>query len=314
MKSSCRRRIAWTLFATPVVCLAILIARPYASADSTQNASKIPLIAPPKPLGTGLLLQEPLPLDWYTREMFESDSKSIGEDRIEKPWTSPITTLPNHDQKNVQGLKIDEVFRYMELARNYFDEGKAIPMSDVGLISTQEDVIRRPMLNHISVFENDVARVYLLVQKTHESPDWAYFSIVQDMTVSPPIDYYAYLSESGPELEGHECYKCHSSGPLAIHPAREDLVLDARLAAEVSNIIANQPTSRFYFPDHDPAKEYGKAIEASACIGCHSEDGDRSPLYKVHAHPMRILAEFGYMPPDRRLNPDEIKELLESLK
>jgi len=33
------------------------------------------------------------------------------------------------------------------------------------------------------------------------------------------------------------------------------------------------------------------------------------PLFKVHSHPIRILVDFGYMPPKRRLTPEEIAEL-----
>lgn len=135
-------------------------------------------------------------------------------------------------------------------------------MSDVGLISTQEDVIRKPMLNHIAAFSNSVARVYLLVQKTSTDTGWSHFSIVQDLTVTPVLDYYAELTAAGPRFEGTSCYKCHSSGPLAIHPAREDLVLDAPLAAALSQHIAEQPRSQFVFPKDSAAhrREVGAEI------------------------------------------------------
>ena len=134
-------------------------------------------------------------------------------------------------------------------------------MSDVGLISTQEDVIRQPMLNHISAFENSAVRVYLLVQKTASDKGWGYFSIVQDMTVDPPLDYYGQIMDDQQvNFEGTSCYKCHSSGPLAIHPAREDLVIDAKLAAALSAYIAEQPLSEFYFPERSPQPETGKPM------------------------------------------------------
>ena len=100
------------------------------------------------------------------------------------------------------------------------DEGESIPISDVGLISTQEDVIRRPMFNHVAAFSNSVVRVYLLVQKTSTDNRWGYFSIVQDLTTEPPLDYFAEVKGEEVKFEGTSCYKCHSSGPLAIHPAR----------------------------------------------------------------------------------------------
>ena len=88
------------------------------------------------------------------------------------------------------------------------------------MISTQEDVIRRPMFNHVAAFSNSVVRVYLLVQKTSTDNRWGYFSIVQDLTTEPPLDYFAEVKGEEVKFEGTSCYKCHSSGPLAIHPAR----------------------------------------------------------------------------------------------
>jgi len=46
-----------------------------------------------------------------------------------------------------------------------------------------------------------------------------------------------------------------------------------------------------------------------ACARCHDGDGDRNRLFQVHAHPIRVLVDFGHMPPDRRLKPDELVEL-----
>ena len=36
---------------------------------------------------------------------------------------------------------------------------------------------------------------------------------------------------------------------------------------------------------------------------------DESVLHQVHSHPIRVLVDFGYMPPNRRLKPEEIAEL-----
>jgi hypothetical protein len=193
--------------------------------------------------------------------------------------------------------------------RRLFDEGAAIPISDTGLVSTQEDVIRRPMLNHISAFSNSVARVYLLVQKTSTDKGWGYFSIVQDLTTEPPLDYFADLNGKEVKFEGATCYKCHSSGPLAIHPARADLVSDAPLAAAISKHIAKQPLSRFHFPQGETLPDYGKPLALEFCTKCHDTDGYRLPLFRVHSHPIRILVDFGYMPPKRRLTPSEVTEL-----
>ncbi len=266
-------------------------------------------IAPAESLGTGLLLEPPLDLDEYTTDKFVEAMETVGKEKIRKEWQSPVKALPVLPQSKQSGLTLDEVKSYMLQAKQLFDQGKAIPVSDVGLISTQEDVIRQPMLNHISAFENAAVRVYLLVQKTASDEEWSYFSIVQDMTLQPPLDYYGHIQPEEVKLEGTSCYKCHSSGPLAIHPARQDLVLDASLAAALSQHIAEQPRSHFYFPEDSPRPATGNPMVPDFCTACHAEDGDRGPLYQVHSHPIRVLVDFGYMPPDRRLSPQEIAEL-----
>ncbi|MBN8248432.1 MAG: cytochrome c, partial [Verrucomicrobia bacterium] len=189
------------------------------------------------------------------------------------------------------------------------DAGMAVPVSDVGLISTQEDVIRQPMLNHIAGFSNDVVRVYLLVQKTASDTGWSYYSIVQDLTRTPVRDHFAELKAAGPKFEGTSCYKCHSSGPLAIHPTRADLVADAGLAAALNQFIAEQPRSEFLFPADSPKPETGPPLTLKFCTRCHSDDGDRATLHRVHSHPIRVLVDFGYMPPNRRLTAEEVAEL-----
>ena len=268
-----------------------------------------PLIKPAEPTGTGLLLEPPLDLSKFTTEEFTRLSSTVGTNRIHKKWTNAVVSLPPHPRADAHGLTEQEVKDYMLQARRLFDEGNAIPMSDTGLISTQEDVIRRPMLNHISAFSNAVARVYLLVQKTSTDDGWGYFSIVQDLTLETPVDYFADLNGKGVKFEAKSCYKCHSSGPLAIHPARGDLVNDAPLAAAISKHIARQPLSKFYWPTNEVKPDYGKPMTLEFCTKCHDEDGIRQPLYKIHFHPMRVLVDFGYMPPKRRLKPEEIAEL-----
>jgi hypothetical protein len=280
-------------------------------ADSPRSPENEPLalIKPAEPTGTGLLLQPPLDMAKFTTEEFVRLSSSVGTNRIHKKWTSPVVTLPPHPRAGVNGLTEQEVKDYMAQARRLFDKGAANPVSDAGLISTQEDVVRRPMLNHVSAFSNSAARVYLLVQKTSTDDGWGYFSIVQDLTADPPLDYFADLNGKEIKFEGANCYRCHSSGPLAIHPARADLVSDARLAAAISQHIAEQPLARFHFPQSETPPDYGRPLPLRFCAKCHGEDGTRQPLFKVHSHPIRVLVDFGYMPPKRRLTPTEIAEL-----
>lgn len=272
------------------------------------------LIAPAKSLGTGLPFLPDLDLSKFSTEEFVRLSSTVGTNRIRKSWTSPCVVLPAHARRDARGLTLAEVKEYMAMARTLFNEGEAVPMSDTGLISTQEDVIRQPMLNHISAFSNDVARVYLLVQKTASGKGWGYFSIVQDFTVDPPVDYLADLNGKEIKFEGKECYKCHSSGPLAIHPAREDLVMDAPLAAAISRQIAKQPLSNFYWPTNEVKPAYGKPMALEFCTKCHDTDGIRQPLYRVHSHPIRVLVDYGYMPPKHSLSPEQVAELKQWLE
>lgn len=283
----------------------------YLTLNAAEEAKEAPEpIAPPVSTETGLLLEPPLDLSAFTTEKFVEMMETVGADKIRKPWTSPVVPLPKHEPADAKALSKEAVKAYMVKAQELFDQGKAIPVSDVGLISTQEDVIRQPMLNHVSAFANDTVRVYLLVQRTASDEGWGYYSIVQDLTVEPALDYYATLKPSGPEFNGKSCYKCHSSGPLAIHPTREDLVLDAPLAAALNQYIAEQPRSRPQFLTEQP-EDHGEPIPFKFCARCHSsdEDTDRDALYQTHAYPIRVLVDFGYMPPNRRLKPEEIAEL-----
>ncbi|MEI6533932.1 MAG: hypothetical protein WCN98_01230, partial [Verrucomicrobiaceae bacterium] len=218
-----------------------------------EPAEKKP-VAPIKPAvstQSGLLLEPPLDLSKFTTEDFTAISATVGPEKIRKKWESPVTTLPPHPRTQVHGLSETEISGYMIQVKKLFDQGASIPVSDVGLISTQEDVVRRPMLNHVAVFSNEVAHVYLLVQKTPRNKNWGYFAIVQDRTTTPPQDYFGEIQGEKIKFEGKNCYRCHSSGPLAIHPARADLVSDAPLAAAISKQIADLPLSSFHFPAGD---------------------------------------------------------------
>ena len=50
-------------------------------------------------------------------------------------------------------------------------------------------------------------------------------------------------------------------------------------------------------------------LALEACTECHDSGGDRAPLFKVHAHPIRVLVDYGYMPVKHRLTPEELAEL-----
>ena len=260
---------------------------------------------------SGLLVQVPLDLSWFTGRDFEAESATVGATKIGKAWTKGVTPLPVDLRREVEtrGLTEAEVSRVMLRVRDLFDQGKSVPVSDVGLISTQEDVIRKPMFNHVAAFENATTDAYLLVQRVAETPHWGYFAIVQDNVTDPPTAYFAEIQGDQVKFEGASCFKCHSSGPLAVHPVREDLVSDVRLLRAINNHITDATAPRLHFPSAEMVENYGSPLQLKACARCHEQDGMRGPLHNVHAHPIRVLVDFGYMPPDRRLKPDELAEL-----
>ncbi len=259
--------------------------------------------------GSGLLLDVPLDLSRFSRQQFEAFSSTVGPEKIRRKWTSAITPLPNPPAAGERGLTEPEVRDIMLRIRDLFDEGKSAPVSDVGLISTQEDVNRKPMYNHVAAFANSSVNAYLLVQRLAGTEGWGYFAIVQDLATEPPSDYFADINGREVKFEGQSCYKCHSSGPLALHPAREDLVSDVPLLAAINRHITEQPASRFHFPEHDRPGDYGTPLAMEACTRCHDADAPRGVLFRAHSHPIRILVDFGYMPPNRRLTPKELAEL-----
>ncbi|MEO8350079.1 MAG: cytochrome c [Chthoniobacteraceae bacterium] len=276
---------------------------------SAEEIEKPIVLKPVASTGSGLLLEPPVDLSKFTHADFVKVSSTAGPEKLNKAWITATVPLPPHSRADVKGLTRAEIEDYMLQARRLFDSGGAVPISDVGLISTQEDVIRRPMLNHVSGFSNAVANVYLLVQKPAEADRWGYFSIVQDLTTDPPTDYFAEIKGEEVKMEAVSCYKCHASGPLAIHPAREDFINDPGLLRAFNEHIADQPIPVMDYPEHDPAPAYGEPLKLKACAKCHAEDKDRAPLFKAHAHSIRVLVDFGYMPPKGKLKPAALAEL-----
>ena len=283
---------------------------PLATPGSATGDGPPPTLKPVASTGSGLLLQEPLDLSKYTRREFEVESATVGRDKIGKKWTTAITPLPPPPPDRA-GRPLDEdgVRRYMLQIRDLFDRGDAVAVSDVGLISTQEDIIRTPMYNHVAAFSNSAVHAYLLVQRDAGVRDWGTFAIVQDRSADPPLDYFAEIKGSHVKFEGTACYKCHSSGPLAVHPVREDLVSDVPLLAAINRHIADLPQSRLHFPAADPPGDYGPPLRLKACARCHDADATRGPLFRAQSHPIRVLVDFGHMPPGRRLTPAELAEL-----
>jgi len=274
------RNVVLALAAAMLVNFLLSLAAVPRTADAAppEGSEAGPKSKPGTSLQSGLLLRPLVDLSRFTRADFEANIATVGAEKIRKPWTSPITALLPHSRKDVQGLTEKEVHDYMLQVRRMFDQGNSNPVSDVGLVSTEDGPVRKPIFNHVAAFSNDVAHVYLLVQRETGDKHWAYFSIVQDRTTDPPSDYYGRVEVDKVSTRGARCYRCHSSGPITIHPARADLVSDARLAEAINKHIASQPQSRFIFAKHDLPGDLGKPVALKACVKCHDTDGRRAPL------------------------------------
>lgn len=191
--------------------------------SSASDNGTVPTLAPVESIRSGLLLEPPIDLSEFSHKTFVKYSADVGANKIGKAWTTAVTALPPHKRAGAVGLTEDEVKEYMLHVSNLFDRGEAVPVSDVGLISSQEDVVRQPMFNHIAAFSNESVSVYLLAQSYIGHKGWSRFSILQDRTAKPPVDFYAEIKGQDIQFEGASCCKCHSSGALAIHPGSPHL-------------------------------------------------------------------------------------------
>jgi hypothetical protein len=201
----------------------------------------------------------------------------------------------------------------MRKASQLFEAGEAVPVADVSLDSSLDAHVRQPMLNYVSLFTNNAVDVYLLVQKPLNQAKWNHYSIVRDKTVTPHIAYYADVLPDKIHFKGAECFACHAAGPRVIRPFRSDLLSDADHARQINDYITNQEVPPLHFPADEPRMEYGTALTIKRCAKCHSDSGDRGPLYRVHGPSIRALVEYGHMPPKGALAPEEHTQLEEWL-
>lgn len=87
-----------------------------ASTEAAEKAGKgqpTNPIAPAVSTGTGLLLEPALTLPEFTREKFAAAMATVGPEKIQRPWTHPVVTLPPHPRTDVKGLTEAEVKAYM---------------------------------------------------------------------------------------------------------------------------------------------------------------------------------------------------------
>ncbi|MDZ4782161.1 MAG: hypothetical protein SGJ19_18090 [Planctomycetia bacterium] len=66
------------------------------NAAASHAAHEPKPIQPARSIGTGLLLEPPLDLSWFTREKFIAEVSTVGAEKLNKRWTSPVFQLPPH--------------------------------------------------------------------------------------------------------------------------------------------------------------------------------------------------------------------------
>ena len=84
---------------------------------------------------------------------------------------------------------------------------------------------------------------------------------------------------------------------------------DVALLRAINRQIAAEPPARFDFPPPEPPVDPGPPLQLAACAECHDADGSRAPLFRLQSHPIRVLVDFGQMPPGRRLTARELADL-----
>ncbi len=77
----------------PVFDRSSSIRRPDSLITAQFGTTRFTSFAPAKSTNSGLLLEPPLDLAWYTREKFVEQSSTVGAEKIRKAWTSPVVSL-----------------------------------------------------------------------------------------------------------------------------------------------------------------------------------------------------------------------------
>jgi hypothetical protein len=254
-----------------------------------------------------------LDLSAFTRAEFEKAIATVGTNKLRPSVGTVLGSLPPSIPSRSGGLTDEEISGYMRTASQRFEVGEAVSVADVSLDSSLDAHVRQPMLNYVSLFTNNAVDVYLLVQKPLNQAKWNHYSIVRDKTVTPHIAYYADVLPDKIHFKGAECFACHAAGPRIIRPFRPDLLSDADQARRINDYITDQEVPPLHFPADEPRMEYGMALTMKRCVKCHSDSGDRGPLYRVHGPSIRALVEYGHMPPKGTLAPEELTQLEEWL-
>jgi mono/diheme cytochrome c family protein len=158
-----------------------------------------------------------------------------------------------------------------------------------------------PTLHSVSVFQNEVIDVWILLEKKYSEGKWRRYALIQDKTIEPNVAHYFQWAFDGSGTlvrRGATCYQCHTSGPRAMREVRADLLVGKRYAEQMNRYVRQLDFVETRFSEAEPRADFGPALAIDACTQCHGRDAQRGPLYPLHRLTIETLLDRGAMPPD----------------
>lgn len=162
-------------------------------------------------------------------------------------------------------------------------------------------VLGEPQIHSVHGFRNEHFDVWFLLSKTFSGP-WEQWAIVQDKRIEPNVASFFHFAKGRPIASrvATDCSRCHTNGPRALHPGRQDLVTGGEYLAEVNDYCASLVGVQADFGG--PRPDFGPELAVADCTGCHATGADRGPLHRVQSHAIRAAIARGRMPPDGPLS------------
>lgn len=185
----------------------------------------------------------------------------------------------------------------------------------VNLVSIQSSLrLQRPVLNTIAAWSNETTSLWVLRQRVMiQNGYWRTYGIAQDRTRSPNVATFFELRSGRPVFTGDSggvsCFTCHASGPRALRPLRSDLVESTQTMDTLNAAVADNGFVALRVPASETMPDLGPALSAPSCVECHSQGGERAPLYRVHAASIRALIASGAMPREGALTSEGMKAI-----
>lgn len=175
-------------------------------------------------------------------------------------------------------------------------------------------VLGEPQIHSVHGFRNESFDVWFLLTKTFgeqkaSAEPWDQWALVQDKRAQPHLASFFHYEQGRPVLSNAkaDCYRCHSNGPRALDPGRQDLVSGWEYVDEINDYCRGLVGVQADFDG--PRPDFGPELAVSDCTDCHATGADRGPLHRIQAHAIRAAIARGRMPPDGRLSREGALEL-----